>query len=380
MKQGLSLSACAQEVARQASAKRDFKCPSGRLAIERLPEPMTSPEGFRMDYGLVMDKVGSFPMRRLMHQQVAERVKIPWPYYERLMSEPAAPAACLPGRPLPAWSVLGENVNYWLHKQDEMRLVRTLDGQARAYLGDRYRPLDNFDLFKAVAPILMGEHARGMRVESIMVTETRFYIKAFSERITGQVKVGDIVQAGVSIQNSEVGHSTIEVAPAFFKLSCLNGAIVEDQSLKRRHVGRGSNGDDEGVSELYSDRTRMADDDAFWRKVVDVARAAFDEARFEKLLEKMRAANDHQIPRGGATLQEITEVMVSRYGMSGTEGEILLLNLIEGRDMSQYGLMNAITRTAQEEEISYDRATDLEKLGGQFLELSPSEWSELVAA
>jgi len=371
MKQGMQLQDFAREVQRQADVKRDFKAPSSRLRVQTL-DPMAyrqSPDGFQMKFALAVgdgaNNQGVFPMRRLMHQQVAERTKIRWEYYERMMEEGP--------------ELVPENVNYWFQHQDETRLVRTLDGQARAYLGDKYRPLDNYDLFKAVAPVLMGEQARGMRIESIQITETRFFIKAFTSRLTAAVKLNDVVQAGVVITNSEVGHSQISIEPAFYRLVCYNGMIRPDSSLKRRHVGRGV-GDMEGVEEFFTDATRRADDNAFWRKVVDVVRGSFDEANFQKFIEKMRAAADNQIPKGGASLQEVQEVVQSKYGFTDTEGDSILKNLIQGGDLSQWGLAQAITAVANDESVSYERSVDLERAGGQVIELSQRDWQELVAA
>lgn len=365
MRSGMTMSEFAVEVQRQKDSKRDFKAPSNRIALAQIPgeDFPQSPDGYRMRYALALPNVGEFPVRKLMHQQVAERTKIPWQYYER-MSEQSSP-------------LLPVNVNYWLHAQEETRLIRTIDGQARAYLGDKFRPLDNYDLFAAVAPTIMG--AAGMRIESIQITETKFFIKAFSDRITADVKVGDRVQAGVTISNSEVGHGTLAVEPSTFRLICLNGAISPDSSLKRRHVGRGS-GEMEGVEEYFTDATRRADDEAFWRKVVDVVRGAFDQVRFQATVEKMKAALDNRIPKGGATLQEIQEVVQQKYGLSDGEGETILRNLIEGADLSQFGLSQAITLAAQSEDLTYNRATELERIGGQVIELAQSEWKELVAA
>jgi hypothetical protein len=324
-----------------------------------------SPDGFKMRFALNLDgQAQPFAVRKLAHQQIAERVKVPWNYYERCMSE--------------APELVTENVNHWLTHSDDVRLVRTLDSQARAYLGDKYRPLDNYDLFTAVAPTLMGESARGMRIESIQITETKFYIKAFTDRITGEVKKGDVVQAGVVITNSEVGHGTLAVEPSVLRLLCLNGLTANDASLRRRHVGRGS--EIQGVEEYFSDATQRITDEAFWRQVNDVVRGAFDEIKFKSLVEKMQATLDNRIPEGGATLQEVSEVFQKRYSLSATEGDMILKNLISGGDLSHYGIVNAITATAKNGDLSYQRADELEHIGGQVLELSRSEWKELIAA
>jgi hypothetical protein len=55
----------------------------------------------------------------------------------------------------------------------------------------------------------------------------------------------------------------------------------------------------------------------------------------------------------------------------------VLTHLIEGGDLSQYGLMNAVTRTAEDAQ-SYDRASELEAAGAVVLDLHPTEWRELA--
>jgi hypothetical protein len=47
--------------------------------------------------------------------------------------------------------------------------------------------------------------------------------------------------------------------------------------------------------------------------------------------------------------------------------------------MSQWGLANAVTRAAQDVE-SYDRATELEALGGDVVILPAGEWKALASA
>ena len=47
--------------------------------------------------------------------------------------------------------------------------------------------------------------------------------------------------------------------------------------------------------------------------------------------------------------------------------------------MSQYGLINAVTRTAEDAK-SYDRATELEMAGAAVLDLKPTEWRDLALA
>ena len=54
----------------------------------------------------------------------------------------------------------------------------------------------------------------------------------------------------------------------------------------------------------------------------------------------------------------------------------ILQYLIEGHDLSLYGLSNAVTRYSQDVN-SYDRATDLEIIGYNILAMPRSVWSRL---
>jgi hypothetical protein len=66
-------------------------------------------------------------------------------------------------------------------------------------------------------------------------------------------------------------------------------------------------------------------------------------------------------------------------GLTQTEGESILERLIRKGDYSQYGMLNAVTNLANDTE-SYDRATELEFLGGQVLDLNPSQWERIAVA
>ena len=55
------------------------------------------------------------------------------------------------------------------------------------------------------------------------------------------------------------------------------------------------------------------------------------------------------------------------------------MNLIRDADYSQWGLVNAITAAANDHP-SYDRAVELQTLGGRVLALKPSDWRQIATA
>ena len=290
------------------------------------------------------------PTERCLNQ-IGNRVGIPRAYMQRMRTE--------------APELLARNVNHWFQAAPELRMLRTYqNGESigRAFLSHKYRPFDNANLFNAVLPTILKA---GCQVQSAEATERRLYIQAVTPQLAGEVKKGDVVQAGVVVSNSEVGAGSIRVEPMLFRLVCLNGMILPT-AMRRHHVGRAGEGDWDGDNafEVFSDETRRLDDKAFWAKVNDVTVAALDEIKFKE--QVLRLKDTTKMDTGKPT--EAVEVVVKRYGLSETEGESVLEHLSRGGDLSLWGLANAVTRTANDVE-SYDRAVELERFGGEVIEL-----------
>jgi hypothetical protein len=268
------------------------------------------------------------------------------------------------------------NVNEWMHREPENRMIRTLDGRMRAFLSNGYRQVDNIHVAEAVLPILVGQP--GIEVVSTEVTERRMYIQAVTPKLQTDIKVGDTVQMGVVIANSEVGCGMIRVEPLIFRLVCLNG-MIRAHTLRRRHVGKRITGED--VLELesfYRTETMQADTRAFLLKVQDTVRHAFDEVFFLKEVALLKEAAGVKIE--SLDLMEVVTEVAKKFVMSKDEGQGILRNLIEGGDLSKWGLANAVTSLANGETVSYDRTVELERIGGQVIDLSPSEWKVISTA
>lgn len=356
MKSGKTLQEMAVELERQQKAKRDFVAPTSQLEIK--VENDKTEIGGGADYKLRVNGQGLFDVANLGHEQIAGRVGIPQKYYDRMRVE------------LP--HLLARNVNTWFVHQPEKRMVRTLDGNVRAFLSDRYRPLDNFDLADVAFSTLID---KGVKVESTELTERRLYIKAVTPKLEMEVKKGDVVQAGIVISNSEVGCGSVKVEPMVFRLVCSNGLISNDHAMRKYHVGRsGSEGD--MAAEFFRSETRLADDKAFWMKVRDVIEGSFKQDVFERIVNSMKLAAAKNIT---GDIEKAVEITQEKFGLSDNERSGVLRHLIQGGDISQWGLVNAITRTAQDAP-EYDRSTDLERLGGTVLELPQRDWNLIAEA
>src|SRR5919201_1221078 len=90
------------------------------------------------------------------------------------------------------------------------------------------------------------------------ITERNLYLRLVSTRLEGQVRLGQIVRAGVQIMNSEVGLGAFVVRPLLFTLACRNGAVVDLEVQRRAHIGAALGGDDGNTWEWLSDEALVA--------------------------------------------------------------------------------------------------------------------------
>lgn len=347
MKTGRTIVELAQELLEQQETKRDFHAstksltmvPSGKFQLET-----TS--------GLEL-----MPATAYAHAQMASKLSIPKVYYDRMMKQSP--------------DLLAENVNHWLgERQDETGLIRTLRGQMRAFLSSRYRIVDNHDILAMVLPEL-SEMGSGIKIASCQVTDERMYLKVINTDIEAAIAVGDPVQAGFILSNGEIGNSSISVEPFIYRLVCTNGLILKDKKQRKNHAGRSAEN-----SDLYAIDTIQAIDDAFKLKVRDLVRNAISISTFQEAVADMQGAKSNPIT--GSPVKAV-EVTAKSIGLSENESGLVLKHLIDAGDLSQFGMLNAVTRTAEDIE-SYDRATEVERLGSSVMYLPTTTWREIATA
>jgi len=372
VKTGRSLQELAAELERQVETRKDFVAPQEKVVMD-LGADEEKPGKARPV--ITMDVNGGrrvYGINNHAHGQIASTLGIPKAYYDRMREETPA--------------LLTENVNTWMKKEPaKRRLVRTLDGNVRALLSDRYRPLDNSDMMEASLPALIEAKAT---IVSAEVTETRLHLKAIfpelSEAVpTGMVlgqghgNVGRVNVAAVILQNSEVGASTLRVSAGFFSTWCTNLCVMDDSSMRKYHIGRSAAAELDAAVELFSNETRKQDDKAFWLKVRDVVRASCNREAFKAMMERVAVAAGDKIESDN--LPAVIELTARKFGLADGVKNAVLKHLIQAGDLNRYGLLNAVTRASADVE-DYDAATDLERLGGKILELPKTDWAEISRA
>lgn len=353
MKSGKTLNGLVAEVTDQVKSRHDYIADTRNIEFRHdgadLWMDLRKPSGN-----------DSYGMTDLFHSQMSAHTRVPKQYYDRLKTE--------------APELLVRNVNHWLTEIPEKRMVRTLDSRARAFMSDKYRPLDNYDLMNAILPKLSDVQ---LEIKSCELTDTRLYIKAVSPKVEGEIKKNDIVQAGVVISNSEVGAGSLSVSPLLYRLVCSNGMICEDSnSMRKYHTGKRNEGD-MGSWEVFSDATRKQSDKALFMQASDLVSQFLTEDYVKRLLIPIREAAGQMIEN--MNLPEVVEKTAKTFTLTEEEGSGIMRFLATGGDMSKWGLANAITRFSQEV-TDYDRATELERIGGRLVELPQKQWQTLAVA
>lgn len=358
MKNGKTLVELATEIERRAAAKKDFVVQSKAIEMD--------PASSALHFGTQWMEPNAHT-----HSQIAAYTGVPKLYYDKMRAEQP--------------HLLAANVNTWMKAHDEPRMIRTLDGGARAFLSDRFRPMENEDLGEAVIPVLLD---LGVEVMSCEITDRRLYIKAVDQKVVKSIPKGKHIGDGthtifetdelcpaIVISNSEVGAGMLSVQTSLFTKACTNLAIFNERSIRKHHVGQKHEITD-GLYQMLSDETRRVSDKALWMQVRDVVRNAFDKARFEALANKVAGLVDQKIE---GDVVRVVDLAGRRFGANEGEKKSILRHLIEGGDLSRYGLFNAVTRTA-EDIADYDRATEFEAMGGAVIDLTKTEWREMAMA
>jgi len=296
-----------------------------------------------------IDRKG-YELTEFAHQQLAERLGIPSRYYEKMREDDLG-------------ELLADNINAWVGKKN-YRLVRILDGKIRAILSNRYRIMDHYDMTMCSMEIFKEVKAE---IHTIEMTETRMYIKAVLPHIQEEIREGDKIIPGVVLRNSEVGHGRFSVEPFILRLVCKNGMIGESR-IAKVHLGKVTKS-----VEILSSETITLENQALYSAVKDVIRGTFNPEVFGQWVERLRSTTKIEIRKPAQAVDSI----VAKYKIDDDTKKELLNHFIDGIDNTQYGLINAITRTGRDKE-DVEEKIKFERIGGIIANMNGDRFEKLM--
>jgi hypothetical protein len=267
------------------------------------------------------------------------------------------------------------------NKGADGRMIRELRGTVRAWLSSQYRRLDNEDVAERVMPMLEDNH---YILRSASVTDTHLYLHAVSPHAEGEVRVGDPVRFGWIISNSEVGSGSLSIQLFVERLRCLNGMVLPEFSKRRAHIG-GRSLAAVGVDSYLvapSTETQRASDEALWGGVRDHIAEFMRPGGTQRVLARMQESAELPITGDPAA---VVAQLSNTFNLREHESRSILYSYLEGGDHTRWGLSNSVTQVANtiggDGAADYDRAVELERIGGELLLLGASrEWKAIAEA
>ena len=242
-----------------------------------------------------------------------------------------------------------------LDQDKEYRLRTYTDGTCRAFVTDKYAPIDNrwyLDQLRENLPEGRLSHWRGDE-------DTIFGNILLPDTIIDYGQSDDSDYGGMlSIGNCEIGKRRISQVPSLFRSICLNGCIwgqCKGKEIKKRHIG------DIDLSELsyaiYENiEAQLPLLDAGVRKLLALRELEVEEAKMQQVFATV--AMDHKL-----TKKEVSEVF-SQWGQ------------FEREDRNLFGVVNAVTRAGQTlDNMSWVR---FDGIGGQLMDTSESRWAGIL--
>jgi hypothetical protein len=240
--------------------------------------------------------------------------------------------------------------------QDKIYRMRTYtDGTCRAFVTDKYAPIDNrwyLDQLRENLPEGRLSHWRGDE-------DTIFGNILLPDTIIDYGQDDDSDYGGMlSIGNCEIGKRRISQVPSLFRSICLNGCIwgqCKGKEIKKRHIG------EIDLSELsyaiYENiEAQLPLLDAGIRKLLALRELEVEEAKMQQVFATV--AMDHKL-----TKKEVSEVF-RQWGQ------------FERDDRNLFGVVNAVTRAGQTlDNMSWVR---FDGIGGQLMDTSESRWAGIL--
>ncbi|MEM4066487.1 MAG: hypothetical protein QXV17_06485 [Candidatus Micrarchaeaceae archaeon] len=295
-------------------------------------------------------------------QQFAEYLDIPYRYIQKMLLEENS-------------SLLNENMNYWLQRTNETRLVRTIYNYKKpedktrmliALLSPRYRPLDNYDIMNAVLsnPLVVDLVQKGtFKMHHAYLTDSSlsvmFYDLSHIYRLPEHES--DVYFAGLSIRNSEVGKSAFYLEPSLYRQVCSNGLIASygyggEDGYKRIHLGKRI----DDIGNIWSNTTRIAEGNLILSQINDTINYALDPDSVQIRIEQLAEAKKKPIKPSW-----IDDTAVE-LGLTKEENQKIWDKIDEN---TRYGFIQATTSYANSilrDDGNPERATELQRKAWTF--------------
>ena len=251
-------------------------------------------------------------------------------------------------------ALVGNNALRRIESDKTFRLRTYTDGTCRAFLTDKYSPVDNRWYLETLAEFIPGgrfSHWRGDEdtiYGNVLIPDTIMDYGADDSDYGGMISVG----------NCEIGTRRISQTPSLFRSICLNGCIWgQTKGEKIRRVHRGN-------IELDNLKLEIAQN---IQQQIPLLAPGIQTFLATRAMET-----------GKASVKGIVATVASDYKLTKREATEFLDQYItmESGERNLFGIINGLTRAGQK----FDNKTwvRFDEIAGSLLETSADRWSTIL--
>lgn len=239
-----------------------------------------------------------------------------------------------------------DNVNAWLEDYNKNLFIREYGGNIRGILSDRYMTLDTPDIMEVISSVV---DSSTYSTKGYFLSPERFHARIVQNEMMNIE--GEDLFAGIQIDSSDVGRSTLQVRFMIFKQVCTNGLCITKGGgvlFEQRHIGISI---DEFHSEFKESMSRIPVLMENAKELIEEARSkdqkyaihTFDEVELKDFVDriklKTRLSDDSML--------KVISMMQDKYSPT------------------RWGLINSLTEVAQD--FTLERRVEIEKIAGDLL-------------
>lgn len=239
-----------------------------------------------------------------------------------------------------------ENINAWLDDYHKNLFLRVHEDSVRGVLSDKYTTLDAPE----VLDVCTDTFKKGYIVKGMFLDAERMHIRVIQNKMLNIE--GEDLFAGVTIDSSDVGRSTLTVKYFIYKQVCKNGMCISENMgniYTQRHVGISK---DEFRTELAENLARVP---VITDTMIDAIKCANG---YDKNLIDFRTFEEEKQTRFVSRIRALTKL--SEEGVAK-----VLDTMYNSYSVSRWGLINSITEVAQD--YTLERRIELENAAGKLL-------------
>lgn len=306
--------------------------------------PVSAPGGIFLQVG---GEVGVLSTHRWALQQICSRADMPWKYAQKLMESTKAGW----GTPLVA-----HNLNEIYKRSNSRYLLRSINGELRGFLSDRYKRKDSKPLVEAFAK---GCADTGAVPINGYGTDTKVGLTAVLPKIYEPVP-NEPISFGAHWENSDYGNGRHTISGFIDRAWCANGLIMS-AGFSEVHLGKRLED-----SVFLSEQTHQLDTMATASAIIDVVKNSLSYEMIQIFCETVKKAHEQKIDPAKA---------IKHLAKQLNKGEAqMVLDKFNSPDIemlppgnSTWRLSNAISWVAGNEIEDAERQMELLKIAGAVL-------------